>query len=219
MAENIENTNVKGASKSSITKAERIAAGQLDSPELIKFRLLGAIVTFVLLALFGPELLDGSGRIHTIAVVDIPPRPVLPAPPLMKPVLPKGTGFYSEEQRAADYGNAVVLSANKQEVKKTSEVRKKAKKVVPVIKTLAAKPGWTLQLATFSQAKNAYALRDKLTKSGFHSYNRLLKDSSGKTRYQVCVGPEIDKKKLMVVKQKLATKLKLKDGIIKPYRP
>jgi cell division septation protein DedD len=216
-------------------KASKNAA-PTDSPELIKFRLLGAVVTFVLLALFGPEILDGSGRMHTVSNIEISEPPVLPAPPVMKPTAKLGTGFDSDEQQEISYQNKIdnldrvnkKLQSQSEEVAKTKSVAsdKQAQVKPPAVSdvkktmaTLAEKPGWTLQLATFSQPKNAYALREKLTKAGFNSYNKLLKDSSGKTRYQVFVGPELDKQKLMAVKQKLKTKLKLKDGIIKPYRP
>jgi len=204
-----------------------------DSPELIKYRLLGAVVVFVLLALFGPEVLDGSGRMQTGIFVEIPERPDVPSPPILKPPSPQGSGFddatreqaknkqlLSETKLAnidkpkANQVHPSIGAENKVSVQKKPEpLPKKA----PVF--ASEKPAWTLQLATFSQPKNAYALREKLTKAGFNSYSKLLKDASGKTRYQVFVGPEISKEKLVAVKKRLASKFKLKDGLIKPYRP
>ncbi len=199
MNNSVKSENSKSAKSTSID----------DAPELIKFRLLGAVVTFVLIALFGPEILDGSGRVHTTSMVAIPEPPVVPAAPILKPPSPKGTGFSRTEEPK--------VQANLNENRKTAPVVVKEEKKAKV--SAFKKPGWTLQLATFSQPKNAQALRKKLTKTGFNSYSKLLKDSSGKTRYQVFVGPELKKEKLMGIKKQLAAKLKLKDGIIKPYRP
>lgn len=191
-------------------KAEQKAKqAQDDAPELIKYRLLGAVVTFVLIALFGPEILDGSGRIHTTPIVEIPDRPDVPPAPILKPPSPKGTGFASVETEPYDQPM----------VPRTTSAKATEPEVLVSAANPAQEPGWTLQLATFSQPKNAQALRKKLTKAGFNSYNKLLRDSSGKTRYQVFVGPELKKEKLMAVKKQLAAKLKLKDGLIKPYRP
>jgi len=204
-----------------------------DSPELIKYRLLGAVVVFVLLALFGPEVLDGSGRMQTGIFVEIPERPDVPPPPILKPPSPQGSGFddVSREQAKnkqlvsetalADREKPKIASLQSKEVTENEEPiatkREPLPKKAPVFAT--EKPAWTLQLATFSQPKNAYALREKLTKAGFNSYSKLLKDASGKTRYQVFVGPEISKERLVSVKKRLASKFKLKDGLIKPYRP
>jgi cell division septation protein DedD len=185
------------------------------------------VVTFVLLALFGPELLDGSGRVYTAEIIDIPEPPELPTPPLLKPPSPLGTGFQSEssDHNVTSVKPKAQLSELKiKEAAKTPEkvdTASKSSTTLPKKATSLAtrKPAWTLQLATFSQPKNAYALRERLTKDGFNSYSRLIKDSSGSTRYQVYVGPEISKEKMLIVKKQLAKKLKLKDGIIKPYVP
>ncbi len=188
------------------------------SPELIKYRLLGAVVTFVLLALFGPEVLDGRGRVQTNALIELPDRPELPEPSILKPPSPKGTGF--DEKALASAQQRLLV---KQPETQTSSLDDPTTDVKPLPRKASQlaqdKPAWTLQLATFSQPKNAYALREKLTKAGFNTYSRLLKDASGQTKYQVFVGPELNKERLLAVKKQIAKKMKLNDGIIKPYRP
>ncbi|MFC3149739.1 SPOR domain-containing protein [Litoribrevibacter euphylliae] len=224
----IKKEAAKGASSTQGT--DKAKSADADSPELIKYRLLGAVVTFVLLALFGPEVLDGSGRVQTNSIIEIPDRPDVPAPPILQPPAPKGTGFDEASVREAQQR---LLAEKKQQAAKTpkpaekkagSDVDSTAESVAQPLPRKAPmlaenKPAWTLQLATFSQSKNAYALREKLTKAGFNTYSRLLKDSSGETKYQVFVGPELSKQRLLVVKKQIAKKLKLSDGIIKPYRP
>lgn len=232
MKESSKGTKTEATSKgASVTKAQasdKAKGAEADSPELIKYRLLGAVVTFVLLALFGPEVLDGSGRVQTNSIIEIPDRPDVPAPPILQPPAPKGTGFDEASVREAQQRlltekkaqEARSLNTQPEASKEDSSSTEKAESLPRKAPMLTEnKPAWTLQLATFSQPKNAYALREKLTKAGFNTYSHLLKDSSGQTKYQVFVGPELSKQRLLVVKKQIAKKLKLDDGIIKPYRP
>lgn len=217
--------NPNGSKSEAASKTQKAAAAQrseTDSPELIKYRLLGAVVTFVLLALFGPEVLDGSGRVQTSSIIEIPDRPQVPEPSILKPPAPKGTGF--DEQSIAKAQQKLLEERPAIQPKEKPQLQEANVPSSPSLPRKAPelaqnKPAWTLQLATFSQPKNAYALRERLTKAGFNTYSRLLKDSSGQTKYQVFVGPELSKERLLAVKNQIAKKMKLNDGIIKPYRP
>lgn len=81
---------------------------------------------------------------------------------------------------------------------------------------------WTLQVGTFGDKANAQALSEKLTKKGYPSYVREIKDDKSGTTFKVFVGPDVQrahieetKKKLLAIKQELH----ISGILLKPYQP
>jgi len=75
---------------------------------------------------------------------------------------------------------------------------------------------WVVQVGSFSSAKNARALRDKLRKMGHATFVEAVKDKAGKSVYRVRVGPEVRRDLAEKVLQQLARDAKLK-GIVLRY--
>ena len=73
---------------------------------------------------------------------------------------------------------------------------------------------WVVQVGSFSNSKNALALRDKLRKKGYRTFVESIKTDSGKM-YRVRVGPELDKAKIEKAQKKLKQREKLAGKIYK----
>ncbi|VAW64568.1 hypothetical protein MNBD_GAMMA09-938 [hydrothermal vent metagenome] len=72
---------------------------------------------------------------------------------------------------------------------------------------------WALQLGSFSQEKNAEAMRDDLRAKGYASYVDVLKKPD-RTDYRVRIGPELDKQYLKKLKAEILKKEKLKGMVV-----
>jgi len=73
---------------------------------------------------------------------------------------------------------------------------------------------WALQLGSFSQEKNAEALRDELRAKGYAGYVDVLKKPE-RTVYRVRIGPELDKQYLKKLKAEIFKKEKLKGMVVR----
>lgn len=156
-------------------------------------RLIGAILLVALGVIFIPVLLDGSGyKSRQGRSIQMPAEPQFP--PLseitLEPVAPPRT-------------KAKLTPA----AEKKPEARKpKTTELEQPVKAFA------LQVSTVTIKDNAYALRDKLRKSGYSAYVET-RTRNGKTSYRVRIGPELDKSRLKQMKKTLSKEQGL-DGFI-----
>ena len=72
---------------------------------------------------------------------------------------------------------------------------------------------WMVQLGTFSQADNAFSLRDQLRKDGFDGHTKEI-DLGGKPAIRVFTGPFVDKRQAEKIKQQVDKKYKLESQVI-----
>lgn len=93
----------------------------------------------------------------------------------------------------------------------------KPESVMAFSSTLNTPPAWVVQLASFSNHRNAHRLVARLKQNGYDAYARTIVTSSGKKIIRVFVGPEISKATITQVTQRLNKKYKLK-GLIKRYK-
>jgi cell division septation protein DedD len=86
---------------------------------------------------------------------------------------------------------------------------------------VAAKPaassatGYTIQLAAYSQAAEATALRDKLRAAGFTAFTEAVSTDKG-TLTRVRVGPALTRAEADQLKAQIKAKVGL-DGVVRPY--
>lgn len=73
---------------------------------------------------------------------------------------------------------------------------------------------WALQVGSFSEEKNAEAMRDKLRAKGYASYVDILKKPDRST-YRVRIGPELDQQRLEKLKEDILKKEKIKGMVVK----
>lgn len=90
--------------------------------------------------------------------------------------------------------------------------QKAAVKPISLAKALAAPQAWVVQLASFSNERNAQQLLHKLRSQGFDAYQR----QSGRF-IKVFVGPQISQDKIHALQEQLQHKLGLK-GIVRQYQ-
>ena len=188
----------------------------MDSPLLQ--RIVGAAVLVALGVIFIPALLDGSGyrsrQLHNIQVQEKPDFP-----PLRKNQVPA----IQSPLRSAD-GKVLKHAVRDKQVASGQKANKK-----PSSKTKASSAAasggrkttdhrgqsihaFALQVGTFENSDNAEKLREKLQKAGYASFVVPVVDKNKKS-YKVRVGPELEKKQLLKIKEKIKKAYKL-DGYV-----
>ena len=194
----------------------------------LKQRLVGAIVLVALAVIFIPMLLPGEGELGGgIKGSNIPAEPDFRFPPVKKapeapPVADASLVPLGDEPADTKAETAVepvkAEPAKAEPIKQappkpaTKPVSKPAPKPTPTPKTTADKSGtasaWVVQVGSFSDRKNAQALRDKLRKQGYASFVESINGDAGRV-YRVRVGPELSK----AAADKLSTRLSKEAGL------
>ena len=155
---------------------------------LLKQRLVGAIVLVSLGVIFIPALLDGSGyKSRHARSIEIPEAPKF-APLTQLEIEKIKTPIELRKEQP------------KKQAKQT-ETAKKTTKKVPKKKPAEPIQSWALQIGTFGQKANALVLQDKLRAEKHPAYVSEIK-VDGKQKFKVRIGPIIDKQR--VEKLKLA---------------
>ena len=207
----------------------------------LKQRLVGAVVLVALAVIFIPMLLPGEGDLASgIDGSNIPPEPdyrfspTAPAPSAPPMVAAPSVPMDAKSLDAAMDETLYTKSAPAKPSKSTPLVEKaksvkesaSAKKSIAIKKPLTApaKPakqkslkasGWVVQVGSFSNSRNAHALRDKLRKQGHVTFVEAVKGKSG-TAYRVRIGPEVSHQSADRLRQKLADTSGLK-GLVQAY--
>ena len=202
----------------------------------IKQRIIGAVFLVSLGVIIIPLLLNGGPDLtQTISSTNIPQKPKeltreLPAIPRPQ-IIPERKVI--EARPVGDFGRTVMADAqepsdNKKPVIKPAE----SVKSTPV-KSIAIsnnhykkinKPAsskintaYTLQIASFKQKNNAFALRDKLRKKHFKAYIESIDTSKGKI-YRLRVGPYLKFEQISAAKKQIEKQFKVSKTIIVKYK-
>ena len=158
----------------------------------LKQRLTGAIALVISGVVLIPLLLDGAGyNARFSRDIEIPPAPVIK--------------IKSWEELKEIPANLPAAKVKTQSTDPKKPVSKPASKPVTSNKKIT-KPSikaWALQLGSFSQETNALVLQDQLRAKGYRAFIVKSKKSSN-TRYEVRIGPDLDRSKI----EKIAKKLK-----------
>ena len=154
----------------------------------LKQRLTGAIALVISGVVLIPLLLDGAGyNARFSRDIEIPPAPVI-----------KIKSWEELKEIPANLPVAKVKTQSKNHKKPADKPVTSNKKITkPSIKA------WALQLGSFSQETNALVLQDQLRAKGYRAFIVKSKKSSN-TRYEVRIGPDLDRSKI----EKIAKKLK-----------
>lgn len=153
----------------------------------LKQRLTGAIVLVISGVVLIPLLLDGAGYNSRFSTdIEIPPKPVIKIKSWddLKEI-PANTPVVKVKPR---------VSERKKPTEKSQVSNKKTSK--PTIKA------WALQLGSFSQETNALVLQDQLRAKGYRAFMIKSKKSDA-IRYEVRIGPDLDRSKIEGIAQKL----------------
>ena len=177
-----------------------------------KARILGAVITVLLLALILPNVIKGQ-QLDTDDDSSIPVKPEVPSW-----VDEKQSSRVRIELNALDAGSfEEKVTAPEPEFVLQDDPRDPS---IPSDRSGLTIQGeavaWALQLASFKNSKNAIELRDSLRSKGYKAY--ILKDGAGGFD-RVYVGPMLQRTKAEQLKLELTQETKLKDIGLRQYTP
>jgi DedD protein len=205
--------------------------------QMLKQRLIGAIVIISLAVIFIPMILEGPDDELSPRTQDMPPPPTidyqsevaLPVPaessePAESPAAPVTEQEVSAIPESSTPQPAAVTSQAEVPVKQTGPVESAIKpksdiakqpssKTTPKAATALTQGGWILQVGSFSQQANALSLRDRLKKSGYLVSVQDVNGAGG-TIHRVLIGPVSDRKAAEQLQDKLAREQKLKAMVL-----
>jgi DedD protein len=191
--------------------------------QMLKQRLIGAIVIIALAVIFIPMILEGPDDELSPRTQDMPPPPIIDYQTEVELPMPEESTEPSES--LADTTTDLEVSAipeppiSKSEVV-TIEAEAPVQQAEPSVATPTSPAipsravtsittgGWILQVGSFSQQANALSLRDRLKKSGYQASVKDVK-SAGGTIHRVLVGPVGDRPAAERLRDKLASEQKL----------
>jgi len=191
--------------------------------QMLKQRLIGAIVIIALAVIFIPMILEGPDDELSPRTQDMPPPPTIDYQTEVELAVP---------EEASEPAESLADTTTEQEVSAIPEppmsqpeagiveteapakpaepaVAKPASPAIPSRSTTSIAPGgWILQVGSFSQQANALSLRDRLKKSGYQASVKDVKAAGG-TIHRVLVGPVSDRPSADKLRNKLASEQKL----------
>lgn len=181
--------------------------------DILKQRLVGALVLIGLGVIFWPVVFVESERGGLDRSPQVEPMPVLedvaiPAPsPLedVEPVKPVQHAIDPETAEEAFQDAA----AEPSEADGAGVTPKLDEQGIPI--------AWVLQVVTVSSRDKAEAITAELVAEGYKAYHRSMR-RDGKVLYQVFVGPVFERDKLAAVKREVDARLKV-SAIIARYVP
>ncbi len=197
----------------------------------LKQRLVGAVVLVSLAVIIIPMLLPGEGGYtrpqqgsaipsepdYRFAPLPASPPapPVAQAPPLPMETLPEPE--MEKPEVAPAVKKTVPKATEKTDIQPDLPIDAATPKARAVDKADDGQAtAWVVQVGSFSSAKNAHALRDKLRKLGHATFVEAVKDKAGKSVYRVRVGPEVRRELAEKLQQRLVRDAKL-EGIVLRY--
>ena len=201
--------------------------------QMLKQRLLGAIVIISLAVIFIPMILEGPDDELSPRTQNMPPPPTIdyetdvdlpvPAEPPeagtssseevpeqeVSAVLPEPSESHPEA--AASHAEATEKQGAPGEAAAASEsapAKQPPVKAPPRQASAVGKGEWILQVGSFSQPANARSLQDRLSKSGYQVTVQSAKGADGAI-HRVLVGPVSDRPAAEKLRDKLAREQKL----------
>ncbi|OED40447.1 hypothetical protein ACH42_16260 [Endozoicomonas sp. (ex Bugula neritina AB1)] len=160
----------------------------------LKQRLLGVVVLLGLLVLLAPAFFQG-GESHPLATtessVSQAVAPKVPEFVQSLDIAPESTSVLPPDIAETYYDNR------------------------PGNDTEGYLKAWTLQLATFSDKKNAKRLENDLKEKGYTAYTQQFQSKKEGYLYRVFVGPEVQMDDLLKLKKELDKEYKVTSLIVK----
>lgn len=170
-----------------------------------------------------PALFDGQGSYEPPFESRIPEPTPFPVPPALtpeRPVIvadtPEIRTVESSTSEAAQASTAEVVGTAPAPEPEPEPVLEAAVEVeAPRLDPVGLPEGWSVRLASFSDAANASNLLDILQSSGHRAYTRTISSSQGPLT-AVYVGPSVDRAAVEQLRLQLQAETQL-SGMIVPY--
>jgi DedD protein len=197
--------------------------------ELLKQRLVGAVVLIALAVIFVPMIFEtpetGRGTLGNalptqpegemrdrIQAIELPPPPE-PVPEVVQ--IEESVATASVEPVEDVPPLPVVQDLEPKPVKAEQPERPRQPEKLAADSVKPSLSGWVVQVASVQNKDNALALKDRLRSLGFDSFVEQLKTSKG-LLFRVRVGPELQRSNAEQLRADLAEKSALK-GIVLQY--
>lgn len=180
-----------------------------------KQRIVGTLVILIVAIVLLPIVFDGQGsyqlpldsRIPTPAPFSVPPpleaeRPVIvadtPQIRVQPPELEADPEPATTEEPSAELDSSVPDTTN-----------------APKLDSVGLAEGWSVRLASFSNAQNASNLIGQLEAVGHRAYQRELQSAAGQTLTAVYVGPVVDRSASQSLQRQLMAEFQLSGMIVR----
>ncbi|MBE0468752.1 MAG: SPOR domain-containing protein [Methyloprofundus sp.] len=162
--------------------------------EILKQRIVGAMVITALAAIFVPMLFDDpvSDADSYTNELSLPQQPADNTQALLDSI-PKTSRDVLSRPKPAQ------IDLQAQQIKKSAQQAKLE--------------SWIIQVGSFSQEQNAIEFRDKLRKNKFTAYVDSVSSNQG-TLYRLRVGPELGEKIALKTQQRLESLYKVKTLLV-----
>jgi DedD protein len=190
--------------------------------DILKQRLVGALILVALGVVFWPIIFVEPGERSSPGRVEIPPPPLIDT----SPIDPPGQGDLRASPEAESEGVVVPVEVTPLSGEPVPDANTPAPAPTPEPGTRTAPPeqpaldgsglpvGWILQVATVSNAAKADELRDTLLASGEKAYVKKL-EAGGKVLYRVSIGPNVERAQLERVQPQIDTRFGVKSLIVR----
>lgn len=187
-------------------------------------RVIGLLLLLLLAAILAPLVLRTPEQVRLALDMSIPEAPRISEPEIA-PVV-------SEEEQAAtdrqiDEEQQQVAAAEPEprvappvvEEEPSANGEPSADEAPQPAAQDAPQPGFTVQVASFSDVANAQALVARLREAGYSAYHREVRQD-GNTWQRVFVGPEIKRERAEALRQRLADdKAFALEGLVRSFVP
>jgi DedD protein len=195
--------------------------------DILKQRLVGALILVALGVVFWPIIFVEPGERSSPGRVEIPPPPLIDTSPIEPPA--QGDLRASPEAEpetdmaqveVTPLSGEPVPDANAPEPLPAPTPEPQARSTPPqqpALDSSGLPVGWILQVATVSNAAKADELRDSLLASGEKAYVKKL-EAGGKVLYRVSIGPNVERAQLERIQPQIDSRFGVKSLIVR-YAP
>ncbi|WP_415028371.1 SPOR domain-containing protein [Alloalcanivorax venustensis] len=179
-------------------------------------RVIGLLLLLLLAAILAPLVLRTPEQVRLALDISIPEAPRISEPEIA-PVV-------SEEEQAAtdrqiDEEQQQVAAAEPEPRVAPPVVEEEPSEAPQPAAQDTPQPGFTVQVASFSDVANAQALVARLREAGYSAYHREVRQD-GNTWQRVFVGPEIKRERAEALRQRLADdKAFALEGLVRSFVP
>lgn len=193
---------------------------------------MGSVVLIALALIILPVIFDGQGsyegeitsRIPDAPIIETltPPIPTRPVVLSQQPDFSTDSSISPQPQVADDQAVADVVDASAEDAAAAEEnlaavvtSQPSFVREAPELGADGLPQGWSVRLGTFSDARNAQALLEKLLDAGYKAYQKELEREQG-VLTAVLVGPWLDRSRVDQYQKELQAQFQLA-GIVERY--
>jgi len=187
-------------------------------------RVIGLLLLLLLAAILAPLVLRTPEQVRLALDMSIPEAPRISEPEIA-PVVSEEEQAATDRQIDEEQQQVAAVEPEPQaappvvEEEPSTDGEPSAEDEPRPAAQDAPQPGFTVQVASFSDAANAQALVARLRDAGYSAYHREVRQD-GNTWQRVFVGPEIKRERAEALRQRLADdKAFALEGLVRSFVP